>query len=79
MRRREFIAGLGGSAVVWPPAARAQQANSNRVRRLAVLVAYAETHPTAKVWIAAFRTGLQGFGWSGGRAVRIGLRIVGQL
>jgi hypothetical protein len=42
-----------------------------------VPVAYAETHPTAKVWIAAFRTGLQGVGWSGGRAVRIDTRWVG--
>jgi putative ABC transport system substrate-binding protein len=42
MRRREFIAGLG-SAAAWPLAARAQQ--ESRVRRIGVLVGYAEDDP----------------------------------
>jgi putative tryptophan/tyrosine transport system substrate-binding protein len=67
LKRREFITLLGGAAAAWPLAARAQQ--SERVRRVGVLVPYAETHAEAKTRTSAFGQELQKLGWSEGRNV----------
>src|SRR6516162_7980295 len=72
MRRRQFIAGLGGAAAAWPLAGRAQQ--GDRVRRIGVLIPYDETAPVAKARISAFTQALAGFGWTDGRNVRMDLR-----
>jgi putative ABC transport system substrate-binding protein len=69
--RRELIAALGG-AVAWPLAARAQQAD--RVRRIDVLMAYAESDPEGQALVAAFREGLQKLGWTESRNIRIDTR-----
>jgi hypothetical protein len=57
MRRREFIAGLGG-AVVWPLAVRAQQ--GERMRRIGVLMSVEENDAVAKTLVSAFTQGLAG-------------------
>jgi putative ABC transport system substrate-binding protein len=71
MRRREFIAGLGGAAA-WPVVAQAQQ--GDRVRRIGMLMQLDETDPVAKTYISAFTQALAGLGWTDGRNVRIDLR-----
>jgi putative ABC transport system substrate-binding protein len=72
MRRREFITLLGGAAAAWPLSARAQQ--SDRMRLIGVLMAYAESDSTAQSWLAAFRAALAKLGWTEGSNLRIELR-----
>jgi putative ABC transport system substrate-binding protein len=72
MRRREFLGVLGGAAAALPLAARAQQ--SDRVRRIGVLMGYPESDPEAQAFIAAFRDGLRKLGWTEGRNARIDTR-----
>ena len=71
MRRRKFIALLGG-AVAWPVAARAQR--SDRVRRIGVLMGLPESDSEGKAYIAAFRDELRKLGWMEGPNVRIDTR-----
>jgi putative ABC transport system substrate-binding protein len=75
IRRREFIAALGGAAAAWPLAARAQQ--GDRVRRIGYLTAADENDPLGKARISAFTQTLAGLGWTDGRNVRIDLRWAG--
>ncbi len=71
--RREFIAGLGGAAVAWPLPLSAQQ--PSRVRRIGVLVPYAEDDPETKARLAGFRQGLEKLGWLEGRNIRTEYRF----
>jgi putative tryptophan/tyrosine transport system substrate-binding protein len=71
MRRREFIAGIGGAAE-WPAVARAQP--GERVRRIGVLMTLAVDDPETLRRRAAFVQGLQELGWTEGRNVRIDFR-----
>jgi putative tryptophan/tyrosine transport system substrate-binding protein len=74
MRRREFIAGLGGVAA-WPFVARAQQ--TDRVRRIGVLMAADENDPQRKGWLSVFTLGLAELGWTEGHNVRMDVRWAG--
>jgi putative tryptophan/tyrosine transport system substrate-binding protein len=69
MRRREFIALLGCMVTIWPIKARAQQ--SERVRRIAVLMNNAKDDPEGQARAAAFRQGLQALGWTEEKNLRI--------
>jgi putative ABC transport system substrate-binding protein len=68
MRRRDFIAFLGGTACAWPAAARAQK--SNGMRRIGVLMSLAAEDPQGQEHFAAFRQALQKRGWTEGGNVR---------
>jgi len=71
MRRRAFITLLGGAAAAWPVAVRAQ---SDRVRRIGVLMAIAADDPEAQARLTAFVQGLQQLGWTVGKNVRVDYR-----
>ena len=73
--RREFITLLGGAAVAWPVAARAQQ--SERVRRVGVLMNAAATEADPQSYLAAFTQGLRQLGWVEGQNLRIDIRWSG--
>jgi ABC-type uncharacterized transport system substrate-binding protein len=72
MRRREFITLLGSAVAAWPRAAGAQQ--SERMRRIGVLMNLAADDAEGQARIAAFRQGLQQLGWTDGGNVRIDYR-----
>jgi ABC-type uncharacterized transport system substrate-binding protein len=69
MKRREFITLIGGPAMAWPIALRAQQ--PMRMRRVGVLMAYAKDDSETEPRLAAFREALERFGWSEGKNVQI--------
>jgi hypothetical protein len=71
MRRRKFISLVGGAAIAWPLAARAQQ--GDQVRRIGVLTPLAENDLDGKSRDAAFRERLDRLGWVDGRNVHIDL------
>ena len=74
IRRREFIAALGGAAA-WPLVARAQQ--GDRVRRIGVLMQLNENDPLSMSIVSAFTQALADLGWTDGRNVRMDLRWAG--
>jgi putative tryptophan/tyrosine transport system substrate-binding protein len=72
MKRREFITLLSGAAAAWPLAAGAQQ--SERVRRIGVLMPAAADDAQFQARVGAFHQGLALLGWTIGRNVRIDTR-----
>jgi putative ABC transport system substrate-binding protein len=76
MRRRGFITLLGAAAaapsMLWPLAARAQQAE--RMRRIGIILPAAADDSEFQTWVGAFLQGLAQLGWTIGRNVRIDTR-----
>jgi putative ABC transport system substrate-binding protein len=69
MRRREFIALIGGAAASLPQVARAQQAES--VRKLAFLMSASESDKGYQSLLATFRDELGRLGWVENRNIRL--------
>jgi putative ABC transport system substrate-binding protein len=72
VRRRDFIKVMVGSSVAWSVVARAQQ--PERMRRVGVLMGYAESDREGQAFVAAFREGLQKLGWAETHNMRIDTR-----
>src|SRR5262245_26148918 len=76
MKRREFITLIGGAAAVpllaWPLAGHAEQ--SERMRRIGMLINLSESDSEAQAVVAAFLKELQRLGWNDSRNVRIDTR-----
>jgi putative ABC transport system substrate-binding protein len=72
VRRREFISLVGGAAVAWPLAVRAQQ--RERIRRIGVLMPYPANDAQAQARNAAFLQGLQQLGWIAGHNIEVDYR-----
>jgi putative ABC transport system substrate-binding protein len=72
IRRREFHLLLGGAVVALSLEARAQQ--TQRMRRVGVLVFGASDDPATQLRVATFAQGLQETGWVIGRNVEIDTR-----
>jgi putative ABC transport system substrate-binding protein len=72
MRRRDFIRAIAGSSVAWPLVTEAQQ--SQKMRRLSVLMSTAADDQESMARYTAFLQGLQELGWTDGRNVRIDVR-----
>ncbi len=71
MKRRQFILGFGGAALVWPIAGHAQQ--PDRVWRIGVLIGSA-SNPQTEEWFTAFQQKLRELGRIDGGNIRIDLR-----
>src|SRR6266571_210191 len=76
MKRRQFITLLGGAAAGWPLVARAQQ--GERMRRIGVIMGFAEDDEVWQRYLATFRQRLQDFGWTEGHNIRFDYRFTGE-
>ena len=76
MRRRDFIKGFVGLAIVWPLAARAQ---AERVRRIGILIPFDnENDPQVRYLWPAFKQRLAELGWVEGRNIQFDVHFTTQ-
>jgi len=85
MKRRNFIAGLGGATITWPLGGSSSQSlmvaawaqSPQQARRVGVLLPFDENDPEAKNRLKQFRLGMRDLGWIEGRDVLIDIRFTG--
>ena len=75
LKRRTFITLIGGAAAARPLAARAEK--NDGVRRVSVIMGFAENDEVWQAYLASFRQGLQELGWTDGRNIRFDYRFTG--
>jgi putative tryptophan/tyrosine transport system substrate-binding protein len=75
MVRRAFVTLLSGAAV-WPLATLAQK--SDGVRRIGVIMGFAEDDAVWQAYLATFRQALQELGWTDGRNIHFDYRFSGE-
>ena len=73
MKRRDFIALIGGAAVTWPLAARTQQ--TARVRTIGFLLPGGSRTTVVRAQLEAFRQGLKEYGWIEGQNISVEYRF----
>ena len=76
MKRRELITLLGGTAAAWPLAARARQ--GERMRRVGVIMGFAEDDEVWQSYLATFRQRLHEFGWTERHNIQFDYRFTGE-
>jgi putative ABC transport system substrate-binding protein len=76
VKRRDFITLLGGTVVMWPLAARAEKGGG--IRRVGIIMGFAENDEVWQSYLASFRQGLQELGWTEGRNIRFDHRFTGE-
>ena len=76
MKRREFVAFLGGAVSAWPLGALAQQ--RDHPRRIGVLMGFAETDEVWQTYLRVFRERLRDFGWTDGQNIKFEYRFAGE-
>ena len=69
--RRQFISAIGGAAIAWPLAARAQSA---RTARVGMLISLPEGDPEGERWLKSLREGLESLGWKEGANLELDVR-----
>jgi putative ABC transport system substrate-binding protein len=75
MVRRAFVT-LLSSATIWPIAALAQKGDG--VRRVGVIMGFAENDEVWQAYLATFRQALKDLGWTDGRNIRFDYRFTGE-
>jgi putative tryptophan/tyrosine transport system substrate-binding protein len=76
MKRREFVAFLGGAVSACPLGALAQQ--RDHPRRIGVLMGFAETDEVWQTYLRVFRERLRDFGWTDGQNIKFEYRFAGK-